>query len=259
MQGYREASPPHVDVKLGPLPLGVIHFIVPVLIGLVGLFIAGCVVQSAVRGPVPGALRCSRAADVVTCEEWKGTPLVLTQRSSGPHGSVRYHRTPGKNSQTCVELGNVLMCGGSTRDNVARIAALTPGQTIELDATNHDPTNLIVGSMFALLVLALAGAYVAGSLARRNVVTVRLTPTTLEVIDRKSGRALTTLTRGPREEVRVVQIRSGRGEGPKFEVAYGDAPPLTAITSFGANDLDLEPVAAALRTGLAELPPPVRP
>src|SRR6202008_4022804 len=116
-------------------------------------------------------------------------------RASGAHGSVRYHRTPGKKSQTCVAIGSVLMCGGGTQQNVTRIPALTPGQTIELDATDRSITNLIVGSMFALLVLALAGAYLAGALGRRTVVTVRLTPPTLAVIDAKNGRALTTLMR----------------------------------------------------------------
>ena len=52
-----------------------------------------------------------------------------------------------------------------------------------------------------------------------------------------------------------MQMRSARGEGPKWEVAYGDTLPLTAITSFAAKDWDLEPLAAVLRKGLAELPP----
>lgn len=256
MQGYRAAAPPHLDVKLGPLPLGVIHFIVPALVGLVGLLIAGWIVQRVVRGPTPFALRCSRAEAVVSCEEWQGRPMLLTQRASSAHGTVRYHRTSGKNSKTCVAIGNAFMCGGSARENVARIATLEPGQTIELDATDHSPTPIIVSSMFGVMVLVLAGVYLAGALNRRSVITVRLTPTTLEVLD-KRGAVVHSLMRSAREEVKVVQMRSGRGEGPKWEVAYGDTPPLTAITSFAAKDWDLEPLAAELRKGLAEVPPPI--
>jgi len=256
MSGYRAAATPHVEVKLGPLPLEVIHFIVPALVGLVGLLIAGWVVQRAVRGPTPFTLRCSRAADVVTCEEWQGRPWVETQRASGAHGTVRYHRTSGKNSKTCVAIGTALMCGGGTNENVARIAALEPGQTVELDATDRSPTPIIVSSMFGVMVFVLAGVYLAGALNRRSVITVRLTPTTLEVLDKRGG-VVHSLMRSPREEVRVEQMRSVRGEGAKWEVVYGDTSPLTAITSFAAKDWDLEPLAAELRKGLAELPPPV--
>lgn len=257
MQGYRAAAPPHhLEVKLGPLPLRVIHLIPAALVGIVGLLMVGWIVQRVVHGPSPITLRCSRAQAVVTCEEWQGRPMILTQRASAAHGTVQFQRISGKTSKVCVAIGNVIMCGGAeTKGNVARIMALEPGQTIELDATDRSATPILVSSLFAALIAALTGVYLSRALNRRSVITVRLTPTTLEALDKRGGIAH-SLIRSPGEEVHVVQMRSGRGEGPKWEVCYGDKAPFTAITSFHAKDYDLGPLAAELRRGLAALPPP---
>jgi len=45
------------------------------------------------------------------------------------------------------------------------------------------------------------------------------------------------------------------GELPKWEIAFGNAESKVAITSFSASDIELEPLAAKLRTALAELRP----
>ena len=77
MQGYRVQATPKVEVKLGPLPMSVMHFVVPALIALVAFAFAGCAVATAARGPQPEALRCVRTGGRVACEEWRGAPLQL--------------------------------------------------------------------------------------------------------------------------------------------------------------------------------------
>jgi hypothetical protein len=253
MQGYRAASVPTVDVQLGPLPLGVLHLIWPVLVLFVALAIAGCTVSAAIRGPTPGSLRCSRVVDTVTCEEWRGDPMQLIQRISGPTQSVRFLHLGGHSSKDCVEIGKRIACGGEAKANVARISALLPGQRVDFDITDHSPTLAIAGGGFAFLFFLLAVTLFAGAFARRSVLTIRVGPTSLEVLDKKGG-TLHTLLRGRGEMVRVVQVRAQRGEFPKWEIAYGFTEPITAITAFRANELELEPFAAKLREALATVP-----
>lgn len=256
IEGYRVAAqlpaPPDVEVELGPIPLSVMHFVVPTLVTLVALAIAGGTVRAAIQGSTPAALRCSRTDDAVTCEESIGEPLVLSRRLSGAASDVHDYRTPGRSSKDCVAIQQQIACGGHAKENVARIRALAPGQTVDLPATNHDPTNVMVGGMFAFLSFALATTYIVTALARRNVFRVRIGPKLLEVAG-KHG-VMHTLMRSKDESVRIVVMRAGRGELPKYEIAYGTDDP-TAITEFLAKDYELEPVAAKLRQALAAAPP----
>jgi hypothetical protein len=255
MQGYRAASPPSVEVALGPLPLQILHFLRPALVFFVALAIAGFTLSAALRGPTPAVLRCAREGDTMSCEDWRGDPMQLVHRFSGPTRSVHFYRSGGRSSKECVAIENQIACGGQAKANVARINALAPGEHVDLDATDRDPTLYFVGGAFAFLFFALAGVYLLSTLARRSVFRIRLGPTALEVVDEK-GATLHTLLRGRGEAVRIVQMRAARGEFPKYEIAYGIVEPFTAITSFQAGELDLEPIAARLREALARLPPP---
>lgn len=238
-------------MTLGPLAPRAAHFILPIVLGVLGLFVLLGDVLATLPSPET-LLRCKRTPDAqIACEEW--TEKKLTRRISTPAGQVRY-RSGGRNSSAGIEIGNMVYT--STPDpkgSVARLNQLAAGAEVVEDVTKVRPWVALLFLYPCGIGLVFGGILTAVGASRRSKrVVVRVTPRTLEV----DGQA--PIARVPGDPVRVgVVQRGGRGQPPTWAILYGrDGVPADALGSWEAFDgvRELEPFAAQLRHVLASVP-----
>lgn len=248
--GYRAAAAGPI-VTLGPLPPRPAHFVLPIVLGVLGLFVLLGDVLATLPSPEV-LLRCKRTPDAqLACEEW--TEKKLTRRVSTPFGQVRY-RSGGRNSSAGVEIGNVsYVATPDPKGTVARLNQLAPNAEAVEDVTHVRPwvallflypcgVGLVVGAILTTV----------GALRRSKRVLVRVTPRALEV----DGRRPIARVAGDPVRVGLLQ-RGGRGQPPTWAILYGhDGVPSDPIGGWEAFDgvRELEPFAAQLRHVLGTVP-----
>jgi hypothetical protein len=237
-------------ITIGPLPIRVTYLLAPAVLAVIAALVgAGSLV--ALLPPEARMLRCTRAGETITCEEWSGAQLV--RRFDGPAGALTLLRVGGHQPKRCLALGEELVCGPSAEQHVARVRALASGGSVALDVTPPRSWILIgVGVLFAAMLLLLAALQLARTLGRRRRVAVVVRPRDLQRLSPPGAPILRT----PWEAVRVARLgRPGRGEYPRAVIEYWDGTSWDTLGTWTAFDPnELEPHAAQLRAALTEIP-----